>query len=201
MEVTTSGFERVEAKLTGFFDGMAEDLQGAGDAMAEQIVATTLQGQGVDDAPFAPYSASYQKLLDALGGKPGDVDLRGIVAGDGAPTGRRSKSARPARGSRRVRVTAGGKTYTGRMSARPRAGLTDPQSEMSLDLITVETTSRTITITYNPRNKSYMLTHQEGDGKMPQRMWFTARKAAVEQALGDHLQAAIARRAAAFNNG
>jgi len=186
-------------KCDAFMQGIRQGFPLVGEAAANAIVQTTLAGIGEGDAPFAPYSESYQAQLDAVGGKPsGVVDLRGIFVKDSRyKKGRtrrfkdatkeaaRVKRAR-ARGEGRiafVQVTIGDRSFIAQTKAtRARKGLVDQQSEMSADLIHVLATPNGIRLEYRPRHDSYMVNHNEGDG-VPKREWFTVQKTPVKAAV------------------
>lgn len=192
-------FNRIKGKLTGLLANMRPDHQFIGEAAAVAIVQTTLAGIGAGDAPFAPYSASYKELIDAVGGKPRQtVDLRGLFYHDGQ---KRSRSKQNRGQGRRAFVTRafaifpqGG--HDNRLisfqaktaETRPQRGLTDPLSEMSLDLIHVEATDDGLTVFYEPRQHDYMLAHQET------RPWFSANKSAVRAAIASAVQTVIGAR-------
>ena len=199
-------FGRVEAKLSEFFTGFAEDMKATGEAAAAAIVQTTLAGIGAGDQPFRPYSPAYQERLNAVGGKPQQtVNLRGLFyhAGYGPKLpedkGKRIKAEKRLLGKGALRgsyvtVTAGGRTFQARTGiTRPQLGLTDHASEMSLDLIKVEATDTTVTLKYEPRTRDYMIEHQKT------RPWFSADKAAVQAAALNTLRTALAARVAWFN--
>lgn len=82
---------------------------------------------------------------------------------------------------------------------RPTRGVTDPLSEMSLDLIKVTATVDKLTITYTPRVKPYMIFHQEGRTPQPMRKWFTINRAAVRAAMLRTMQMCLESRALQFN--
>lgn len=100
-------------------------------------------------------------------------------------------------GNPRMPILSGFRTDTARRGlalftartgvTRPARGVTDQLSEMSLDLISVvvEATAgaESLKIIYKPRKKAYMIIHNKGDGKIPQRKWFTLDKAAVKGAI------------------
>lgn len=190
-------FDRIAGKITGFFNGFSEDLKMAGEAGAAAIVQTTLAGIADNDAAFAPYSASYQALIDAVGGKPQQtVNMRGVFEHDGRDQLSPKRAIKDqskwlkfqknqlAKGAGRrayITVSAGGKTFTAQTKqTRPALGLTDPQSEMSVDLIHVEATDTQLTLRYEPRAKPYMVYHNNGTANhAPQRKWFSAKKEAV----------------------
>jgi hypothetical protein len=206
MGVTFDGFERVEGKLNHFFDGLAHDLEAVGEVAKEGIVSTTLAGLGPDDSAYQPYSDSYQKLIDSVGGKPqGTVNLRGIwlAKGDKNPRFRSAERRRlsgAGRGSY-VTVTAGGRTFQARTPiTRPALGIEDPRSELSVDLISLECDDNKLVIRYNPREQEYMLYHQAGSGKLPQREWFTLKRTAIQAAMRHMLETAFNARVARFNN-
>ena len=210
MHVDQGDAARIQDKLARFFEGFAEDLKEAGEAARDEIVRTTLAGIGAGDAPFKPYSPAYQERLDAVGGKPQQtVNLRGVFYPPGqGPRPRKSDLASPAataawekrmlkKGALRrafVSVTAGGRTFQAKTAlTRPAMGLVDRLSEMSADLITVQTTDDSLTLVYSPRARDYMVAHQDT------RPWFTANKRAVVAALVTTVRAAVAARADWFN--
>lgn len=207
MGVEFHGFERVSGKLEHFFDGLDDDLKLVGETAAEGIVQLTLAGVGENDQPFQPYSPAYQKLIDAVGGKPQGVpNLRGIFSKDNGASNPRFRSAERRRLSgadRRayINVTAGGKTFTARTPVtRVARGLTDPESEMSLDRISITSSGGKLTLTYNPRQEAYMLTHQNGDGKMPKRTWFTLKRRGIQERMDVTFKALMAARVQRFNS-
>lgn len=216
--------ERVAARVRAFFANFKEDMQLAGDAAARGIVQTTLAGIGERDEAFAPYSAEYKALLAAVGGKQrGVVDLRGIFYPDGkGPRGMAALRKFQARAARRrdgagrsafVQVAAisaqpgalgvSGRTFFARTKlTRPQRGLTDPLSEMSLDLLKVEATDRGFKIVYRPRKKPYMIAHQKNPPKgTPRRVWFTLDKKAVGAGVRNSMKQILRARAAWFNTG
>jgi hypothetical protein len=210
-----SEWDRVKKKINGFFDGLAEDLKPVGETAAEAILRTTLAGVGANDQTFLPYSASYLAKLEAVGGKPRQVvDLRGVFYGPGsaepistkknALRGERKDAKLRSQGANRrafVSVTAGGRTFTAQTAiTRPQLGLTDPNSELSLDLITITTTDTSLKITYTPRRNRYMLFHQDGEGKNPKREWFSLNKTGVLAAMTHMLKTVLAARAQRFND-
>lgn len=219
MPVTTDGFDRVDDKLARFFDNMAPDLKLVGETGAEAIVRTTLAGIGEDDEAFAPYSRVYQEIIEAVGGKPQQtVNLRGLFYHEGQQRKRyRSDASRQREGEGRqayigVRFdartldsqAAGGRAqidFTARTGVtRPQLGLTDPRSEMSLDLIRVESTDDSLSIIYSPREKPYMVSHQTGSGNAPARPWFSVRKRAVWEAMHATMATIIKSRGQWFND-
>jgi hypothetical protein len=197
--------ERIKAKLATMFAGMEDELKFAGEQAAEGIVQATLAGVGENDSPFAPYSKSYQDLIDAVGGKPqGVVNMRGVFLKEGQKDVKYRSAARrqAARAGRRAYVTvrAGGSEFTARTRpTRTARGLNDSLSEMSLDLITVEATDTSLRLTYSPRDDSYMIQHNDGTGKAPQRKWFTLNRSNVKAQLVDAFATAIRARVARFN--
>jgi hypothetical protein len=207
---------RIERKIRGMFSGMADDFQEVGKVGAEGIVRTTLAGIAEGDAAFPAYSKAYQELLAAVGGKSRQVvDLRGVFYPSGAgPRGlntpnlalrsKRSRSYLKRGATRQAYITVtlpGGRTFLAKTKlTRPALGLTDKLSEMSLDLIQVETTDTTLRIIYEPRRKAYMVWHQEGRGNLPVRKWFSVQKAGVWFAMVDALERLIAARVAWFND-
>ncbi len=188
--------DNVVAKVEGFFDGMSKDLHRVGTAAATQIVATTLEGQGVDDSAFVAYSESYLKQLRAAGGKPsGNVDLRGVLERDGI-------ARHPASARNRSKKNQPKRPRTGStVHIRGPGGLTDTNSEMSLDLIKVDASEQDVALTYEPRKNDYMIGHNEGSGSAPQRKWFTLKKSAVRKAIVAVLGERLAARVARFNAG
>jgi hypothetical protein len=66
---------------------------------------------------------------------------------------------------------------------RPAKGVTDPLSEMSLDLIKVVVANEQMKIIYHARKNGYMVVHNNGEGHMPRRRWFSLDKAAVKAAI------------------
>jgi hypothetical protein len=201
-------FDRVKRKLGGLLSGMKDDHEFIGQAAAVAIIQTTLAGIGENDEPFAPYSASYKELIDSVGGKPRQVvDLRGLFYHQGQ---KRSRSKKDLGQGRRAFVTRAFAVFpqsgndnrlvhfqAKTAETRPQRGLTDPLSEMSLDLVHVEATDNSLQVYYEPRANDYMLVHQQT------RPWFSANKTAVRAAIysavetvikarvqwaGDHLQ-------------
>lgn len=186
---------RLAERIEAMWADMAPDLKMVGQAGAEAIVRTTLAGIGEDDQGFTPYSKAYQEVVDAVGGKPqGGVNLRGLFYHGGQKRKRyRSEAARLREREGRqafVSVTFGTRglmlggqgllsSFTARTGVtRPARGVTDPLSEMSLDLIRVDATHDSISLRYVPRSKPYMIRHHNGDSKMPRRPWFTLKRAA-----------------------
>lgn len=207
-------FERIAGKLGGVLSGFKEDLELLGELMARAIVQTTLAGIGAGDSPFTAYSKKYQELLDHVGGKPQQtVNLRGVFYHEGhGPKPRKFKSikdqAKWERGMLRkgalrrayIAVSFGGKSFTAKTPmTRPALGLNDPESEMSLDLIKPVCTDKRLTLRYTPRETPYMIRHQNGDGAMPKREWFTGNKGAVWQGFLTGFREVIRARALWFN--
>jgi hypothetical protein len=208
-------------KMERFFRNMAPDFKRVGEVGAEAIIRTTLAGIGEADQPFAPYSPRYLEQIDAVGGKPQNtVNLRGLfyppgTAPDLSKLSKRKRNAIFKRGGGRraflgvsfVFKSKGGglggiRSFTGMTKlTRPQLGLTDPLSEMSLDLITVSATANTLRIVYNVRKTPYMIYHQEGAGRNPRRPWFSANKAAVAAAMGEALKVLLAARVQRWNAG
>lgn len=203
---------RAQQRFAQFTAGLQEDLELVGAEAADEIVKTTLQGKGEGGELFAAYSASYQALLDSVGGKPGGVvDLRGIFYPPGKEPNRPNRRkgskafAREAERSRRalrrgvgrrafVRIAIGGRTFFAQTRpTRPRRGITDPLSEMSRDLIHVIATDTSFTLEYRPREKSYMVEHQKT------RPWFTLNKPTVTAIVRAFLIALFKARVNAFN--
>jgi hypothetical protein len=196
-------------KISIFTQGDEQAFEEIGKDAARMIVQTTLAGIGEDDAPFKPYSESYQKLLDHVGGKPsGIVDLRGIFYHKGRGPKRFKDPARERKRQRRalekgggrrafMQVTLGGRTFlVTTQLTRPRLGLVDPQSEMSADLISVRVTKTGFRLVYQPRraDETYMLTHQQD------RPWFTVNKTAVAAVIFDGLRAYFKAKVRRWNN-
>lgn len=207
-----TGLPQAVERITGFFDGFEEDLKLVGEAGAEAIVRTTLAGIGEDDKPFASYSPAYQATLEAVGGKARQtVDLRGIFYHEGQARKQyksersRQKEREGRRAYTSVAFVAKGKgvSFTGQTkTTRPQIGLTDPRSEMSLDLIHVTATPDRLRIEYIPREHDYMVTaHQRGEGKSPARVWFSARKTAVWAGMLDMFKRVVMARVMRFNGG
>ena len=209
------GFDRVDAKLAGLLVGLAPELELVGKSAAEGIIQTTLAGIGDGDQPFAPYSPAYQAQLDAVGGKARQVvDLRGVFYhADQQPKTYRSEAARAReregrRGRTAVsfiaaantdaahRVAFGARTGT----TRPSLGLTDPRSELSLDLISIEATDEKLSIIYKPRKNGYMIDHHNGTGNAPARPWFSLNKAAIRARALTMLRGLLDARAQRFND-
>jgi hypothetical protein len=82
---------------------------------------------------------------------------------------------------------------------RPARGVTDKLSEMSLDLIKIEAADDSLRLIYTPRERDYMVTHQKGEGKMPRRVWFSFKKAAVMAAGIRVMTVILSARALNFN--
>jgi hypothetical protein len=215
MKYEKQEWDRVKKKIGGFFEGLAEDLKPVGEATAESILRTTLAGIGADDQLFPPYSPSYLAKLEAVGGKPRQVvDLRGVFYGPGSsePISTKKNALRGEKKDKKLRgqganrrafitVKAGGRTFSATTAiTRPQLGLTDPNSELSLDLITITTTDTSLRLTYTPRRNKYMLYHQDGEGKNPKRTWFTLDKSAVAAAAVQTLKTDLAARAQRFND-
>jgi hypothetical protein len=213
MPVSSSiaSIRRVKARLRGVLANLQEDLKFAGENAAEAIVSTTLAGIGENDQPFAPYSPAYLATIDAVGGKPQQtVNLRGLFyhAGQKRVRFRNPERRRQYREGRRAYIAVGFTTKGGRSVAftaktgitRPAKGIIDPLSEMSLDLIFVTAWGSYLKLTYAPREKPYMIHHNEGTGRGPQRRWFTLEKTKVQQALLTTLREAIKARVAWFNS-
>jgi hypothetical protein len=200
-----AAFDRVVDKLDNFYATVPTDLAEAGKAAAVAIVQSTLAGIGAGDQPFAPYSESYQKLLDSVGGKPqGTVNLRGVFlhSGQKNPNFRSAERRRLSGADRRAYITftARGKSITAKTPVtRPALGAIDPLSEMSLDLISVVVNNPTVTIRYTPRAADYMIAHNEGTGRAPQRQWFSLDKEIVRGALIGILRQAQTRHVENFN--
>lgn len=215
MGVKANNVEHIQLKLEQLFANMAEDLNLVGEAGADMVVQSTLAGIGENDEQFQGYSDSYAAQLEAVGGKArGEVDMRGVFyppgTGPSTPKRYKTQAAREkhdrqqrAKGARRqsfVTITKGGKSFDVRTAiTRPQLGLTDPLSEMSRDLITVESTDTTLTIAYSPRSDDHMIYHQRGAGKQPKRTWFTASKSSVIAAMRSVMSTCLAARAARFN--
>jgi hypothetical protein len=197
-------FRRVREKLEGLLKDMGEDIKFAGEQAATAIVQTTLAGIGENDQPFAPYSKSYTETIQAVGGKPGQVvNLRGLFYHEGQ---KRYAGKRQMGQGRRAYIGVGflamskeglegGATavrfFAQTLETRPQRGITDKLSEMSLDLIKIEVEDTRLRLSYEPRKDPYMIYHQNGEGRLPQRKWFTANKAAVKAALVDSMTVAI----------
>jgi hypothetical protein len=222
-------FKRLARKAAGMFANFADDVKLAGEVGAEAIVRTTLAGIGANDEAFAEYSAAYRELIDSVGGKPQQtVNLRGLFYHAGQERvkfksekqrqrfreGRRAyvnlrfaqrnkakaKIFAAVRGfgkpATRLRVAA----FTARTAlTRPARGITDPLSEMSLDLIKVDATDKRLVLEYTPRKKPYMIYHQKGEGKNPRREWFSIQKQAVIGAMMHVMAECMAARALQFN--
>jgi hypothetical protein len=205
-------FKRITSKLGAVLTGMKPDFEFVGGRGAEAIVQTTLAGIGEGDQAFAPYSPGYIELLNAVGGKPrGTVDLRGVFYHQGQ---RRFRGRRNLGQGRRayISVQFGARTAPGQPArqvgftartreTRPQRGITDPLSEMSLDLVKVEATDTGFRIVYAPRVHPYMILHNEGGargGKV--RKWFTLGKAAVVASMTNALKNVIRARVLWFND-
>jgi hypothetical protein len=221
-KITVSGVQEIKNNLEGMFQDMAPDFRLVGQTGAEAIVRATLAGIGEADTPFAPYSPAYAALIASVGGKPQQtVNLRGLFYPPGTEpdwkklglTKRGRKTIEVIRrrgGGRRAYVSVafarGGLAgylggvgslvrFTGRTpTTRPQLGLTDPLSEMSLDLITVEASGNTLRIVYTPRSRDYMIAHQRGEGRMPRRTWFTLNRHVVLAAMRRGLEICLAAR-------
>lgn len=208
-------FDRLKRKLNGLLSDLKEDVEFIGGIVAEEIIRTTLAGIGKGDQPFAPYSGYYSEVIAKLGGKTRQtVDLRGII--DQGVTrqtdskGRRGK--KPRRDPQKTIVSGWAGTFE--LQRRPDRGLTDPTSEMSLDLIKVTgTQSGSCSIVYTPRAQPYMIKHQTGaldvdappwwpkpKMSLPARPWFSADKAAVKAAATNAARTVIAARIQWFND-
>lgn len=246
LEYNPNDFNDLKTRISSIFSEIKPDLELIGKIVAETIVRTTLAGIGEGDQAFAPYSAQYQALIDAVGGKPQQtVNLRGLFYHKGQKRvkfrsearrqqfreGRRAivqvhftlarraqkqtreyrkagglgltELLRHATGVRRsngprsqfasVRKLKGDTRAAGQRGlaifqaktglTRPAKGVTDPLSEMSLDLIKVVVAGEQMKIIYTARKDGYMIVHNEGSNKMPKRKWFTLDKAAVKAAL------------------
>ncbi len=206
--------DRVRQKLTDFFVDTSSDLKFIGSMAAGGIVGATLSGKGENDTDFKPYSPAYKEQISAVGGKPqGDrVNLRGVFYPPGSgPKPRKTQKAwekqdrslRKKGAGRRayITITRGGKTFQVKTAAtRPALGLTDPLSEMSLDLIKIEATDQRLTITYSPRKSRHMIIHQTGEGKMPKRTWFTLNRKNVIALVKEKVVHLFKARVAWFNN-
>jgi hypothetical protein len=173
-------------------------------------VQTTLAGIGEKDQPFAPYSPAYKEQIDSVGGKPRQVvDLRGLFYHKGQKRsgskrnlgqGRRGVVKRAFQRDTRSKFQTPSIVSFRTAETRPQRGIIDPLSEMSLDLIKVESTNDRLTIEYEPREKDYMILHNKGDGKLPQRKWFTANKTAVRAAILQATSTVIQARVEWFND-
>jgi hypothetical protein len=207
----------LKRKVDQFWAGLEDDLKLVGQIGVEEIVRTTLAGIGENDQPFKQYSKSYAEQIAAVGGKAsGVVDLRGIFyhGAKGSPkvkaqeqrilralkTGKATLQGKGAGRRGIVTITLGGKTFNVRTRlTRPRLGLLDPASEMSIDLITVKVTKdHKIKFTYKPRraDEAYMI-----DPHQTQRPWFSLNKTGVREALVFALKQVFKLRVAAFNGG
>jgi hypothetical protein len=195
-------FGALKDKLRALVSDFTPDLEVAGEAGADAIIQTTLAGIGVNDQAFRQYSKSYLEQIEAVGGKPsGVVDLRGIFFAKGGNLNKRgiskgfSKRAR-SRGAGRqayVFIKLGGKNVLVKTKVtRPRYGATDPNSEMSRDLITIEVEKLRVKLIYRPRRKNYMILHNRD------RVWFTVNKTPVREAIFVTLQELFKARIAAF---
>lgn len=222
-------FKRLSQKALTLFADMAPDIRLVGEVAAEAIVRTTLAGIGANDEPFAPYSPAYKAMIEAVGGKPQQVvNLRGLFyhAGQKRVTFKSEKQRQRFREGRQAfigvrfalrnkakqrlfrAVTGEGRAgkplrqaaFTARTGiTRPARGVTDPLSEMSLDRITVEATDTRLTLTYTPRAKDYMVGHNNGTGRAPQREWFSFNKQAVLHAMMHVLAECMAARSLQFD--
>lgn len=198
----TDDIDRIIGKLNGLFASMAPELKLVGEAVAEQIVTTTLAGIGENDQPFAPYSRGYSELLKTVGDKPGGVvNLRGRFYHSSQERRYKGKKdlGQGRRGKSKVKFSTGKEvTFTTTQETRPMRGVTDPLSEMSLDLIHVDAKDDQVKVYYEGRQKDYMVSHNRGDGKLPRRTWFTARKSAIAAVIRDTFNKLIAARVQRF---
>lgn len=195
-------------RLMALVSDFTPELKLAGEVAADQIIITTLQGIGEGDKAFTPYSESYANLLAHVGGKPsGVVDLRGVFQ----HAGKREKSPKQisknliSKGGGRkafIWITLGKKQILFQTAqTRARKGIIDKDSEMSRDLIKVEVSQSRCKLIYTNRLVNYMIRHQRGDSRMPQRKWFSINKVAVKAAAISVLTAAFQARIARFNEG
>src|SRR4051812_20485275 len=217
IEYDPQHFENLKARVSSVFSDIIPDLELVGRLAAEAIVRTTLAGIGEGDTAFPKYSAAYQALIDAVGGKPQQtVNLRGLFYHTGQKRVRfRSEKRRQQfregrqafigvhfalsrRAQRQTRAynKAGGRSLASLLAkavsrtqprtksakglavftaktgiTRPAKGVTDPLSEMSLDLIKVVAQTDLLKIIYKARKNGYMVAHNRGEGKMPLRKW------------------------------
>lgn len=197
---------RIANKFRNFFKDIESDIKLCGENARTAIVQTTLGGIGANDEPFAPYSIRYQEVIDAVGGKPRqNVDLRGLFYHEGQKQKkyRSEKSRQKERAGRQayIEVAFGGVGFTAKTGiTRPQLGITDTLSEMSDDLIEVKVLARgRLRLVYRPRKEGYMIAHNEGEGKLPKREWFTFRKTMVVSALLDTFAHCIRARVVYFN--
>lgn len=198
----TGDIDRIIGKLQGLFVNMAPELKLVGEAVATEIVKTTLAGIGENDQPFAPYSPGYSELLKSVGDKPGGVvNLRGRFYHNAHQSRYRGKKdlGQGRKGKSKVKFATGREvTFNTSQETRPMLGVTDPNSEMSLDLIHVEPHDDRVTVFYEGRQKDYMIFHNRGDGKLPKRTWFTAKKAAIAAVIDATFKKVIAARVQRF---
>jgi hypothetical protein len=191
-------WKRFKDGIDNLFDGFEEDLQVVGEIARDEIVRATLAGIGENDEPFAPYSAKYRELIESVGGKPGGVvNLRGVFYHGGREPKKVSARMRRMGAGRRafVWVNAGGTRFLARTKlTRPQKGLTDAESEMSVDLISVKVQekSQSVRIVYVPRREKYMIFHQET------RKWFTLNRANVRGAIVEAMRRLLEARIFAF---
>jgi hypothetical protein len=190
-----------------FMQGLKDALPLVGEVARDEVIRTTLVGIGKGDAPFKPYSPSYQALIDAVGGKPGGVvNLRGIFVKKGAKQFRFKDAAREAKRQRRaltrgagrrayVQISAGGRSFVAMTQpTRPQMGLVDPQSEMSADLIDIRVSGDSVSLQYHPRQHDYMIGHNDT------RPWFSLEKSAVKGAVAEALKHIFVALIHSFNN-
>lgn len=194
-------FGKMADRLDRLLADFGKDAKPVGQAAAAAIVSTTLAGVGAGDRPFAPYSPAYAAQV-AAAGKPGDpVNLRGVVRPAGS--GGSGRGAGPARGkgkaARANRPTF--HTVTRTPGRPPSTALVDPNSELSLDLITVTTTANAVDLVYTPRRDGYMVDHQTGTATLPARPWFSLDKAAVRSAALAAARDVLVARLEAFRRG
>jgi hypothetical protein len=135
-------------------------------------------------------SRRAQRLTRAYrkaGGSTLAAMLHAAVNERGSTGGRRSKfaSINKLRGLPSLPAAPKGLAlFTARTGiTRPAKGVTDPLSEMSLDLIKVVVANEQMKIIYHARKRGYMVTHNNGEGHMPRRKWFSLDNAAVRAAI------------------
>lgn len=207
------GLETIDHTITRLDVVLADftpDWQKVGEVAASGVIQWTLAGIGAGDQAFAPYSASYQRQLDAVGGKVRQtVDMRGIFLKEGQklPKYRSEKRMKQMGAGKQgkygvafVSLTTGIHVFEAKTKVtRPANGITDPYSEMSLDLLAVQAFESGVTITYNPRKEDYMVAHNDGAGRAPQREWFTLDRAAIKAAVMAATTAVLSSRVERFN--
>lgn len=195
-----SKWERFRHGVETLFDDFDQDLEFVGEQVAAAIIQTTLAGIGENDQPFKDYSPSYKDTLEAVGGKPGGVvNLRGVFFHD-TKTHKTSATSRRKGAGRRafIFVTIGSRRFVARTrQTRPQVGLTDKNSEMSLDLIEIKIpplATPTVFLRYHPRAIAYMIKHNDT------RRWYTLKKSAVRGAAIETMKTLLAARVDKIRN-